>query len=66
MSCRSLLKSVSTKHVGVVVVVIVITVVGAYSIRAHLYLVLRWQTVFAFFGYFVSFGCVRVLFTFGW
>ena len=29
MSCRSLLKSVSTKHVGVVVVIIVVTVVGA-------------------------------------
>ena len=38
---------ITTKHVGVVVVVIVITVVGAYSIRAQLYLVLRWQTVFA-------------------
>ena len=64
MSCRSLLKSVSKKHVGVVVVIIVVTVVGAYSIRAHLYLVLRWQTVFVFFGYFVSFGCCKCTFHF--
>ena len=41
----ALLKSLSTKHVGVVVVITVVTVVGAYSIRAQL-LVLRWQTVF--------------------
>ena len=40
----ALLQSLSIKHVGVVVVIIVVTVVGATVLELNL--VLRWQTVF--------------------